>query len=97
VMQQKDAAYYRSAIQYNEELSDFAKGLADRLENPEVARWARSVSKQHKFHARLHKKSLARVENNSGNAVATDDVSDEELERVVDISPTPTFSTEADR
>lgn len=83
---QKDATYYRSAIQYNEELSDFARGLADRLENPEVARWARSVSKQHKFHARLHKKSLARVENNY-------DHDDEET----DISPTPTFSAEADR
>jgi hypothetical protein len=85
---QKDAAYYRSAIQYNEELSDFARGLADRLENPEVARWARSVSKQHKFHARLHKKSLARLENNMAN----DDDSNEDT----NISPTPTFSAEAD-
>ena len=57
-MMQKDASYHKSAIQYNEELADFAGALADRLEHEEVARWARAVSKQHRFHAERHKKAF---------------------------------------
>jgi hypothetical protein len=58
----KDASYHKSAIQYNEELADFAEGLSGRLEHPEVSRWARSVSKQHKFHAGRHKQALSKME-----------------------------------
>lgn len=59
----KDASYHKSAIQYNEELAIFAEGLSGRLEHPEVSRWARSVSKQHKFHAGRHKQALSKMEN----------------------------------
>jgi hypothetical protein len=59
---QKDASYHKSAIQYNEELADFAEDLAGRLEHEEVARWARSVSKQHRFHFGRHQKALHNLE-----------------------------------
>lgn len=61
----KDASYHKSAIQYNEELAEFAEGLSSRLEHPEVSRWARSVSKQHKFHAGRHKQALSKMEHPS--------------------------------
>lgn len=60
---QKDASYHKAAIQYNEDLADFAEALAEKLEHAEVARWSRAVSKQHKFHAGRHKKALAKLEN----------------------------------
>lgn len=59
---QKDASYHKAAIQYNEELADFAEGLADRLDHEEVSRWCRSISRQHKFHAGRHKKALSKLE-----------------------------------
>ena len=59
---QKDASYHRSAIQYNEELAEFAESLAGDLEDPEVARWSMSVSKQHRFHAGRHRKALAKLQ-----------------------------------
>jgi rubrerythrin len=59
---EKDASYHKSAIQFNEELADFARELAQKLENEEVRRWARVTSKQHRYHANKHKKSLARIE-----------------------------------
>jgi rubrerythrin len=59
---EKNESYHRAAIMYNDELAIFAAELSDRLEHPEVARWARSVSNQHKYHARGHKKALSRLE-----------------------------------
>ena len=57
----KDASYHKAAVQYNEELADFARDLADRIEHEEVARWSRSVANQHRFHAIRHKKALAKI------------------------------------
>lgn len=54
----KDVSYHKAAVRYNEELAIFAEDLADTLENEEVQRWCRSVSKQHKFHAGRHKRAL---------------------------------------
>jgi hypothetical protein len=68
---QKDISYHQSAIQYNEELADFAEDLSKRLENAEVAKWAQSVSKQHRFHAGRHKKSLANIEDGNVPGVET--------------------------
>lgn len=82
----KNISYHKSAIQYNEELADFAEALAGKLEHEEVARWALSVSKQHRFHAGRHKKALAKMQHN-GTGVDTDDSDDS----VSEISPA--FST----
>ena len=59
----KDASYHTAAIRYNEELAVFAEGLAKQLENDEIKRWARSVSRQHKLHAGHHRKALKRLKN----------------------------------
>lgn len=69
----KDASYHRSAIQYNEELAEFAEELSGRLEHEEVARWARSVAKQHRFHAGRHKRALSKLESGEGTVVDTED------------------------
>lgn len=59
---QKDRVYHEAAIQYNEELAQFAEGLSERLEHEEVARWAKSVAKQHHFHAGRHTKALEKLD-----------------------------------
>lgn len=83
----KDASYHRSAVMYNEELAAFAEELSTRLPHEEVARWARSVSKQHKFHAGRHKKALAKLAQNSDTkSVETEDGGEDHIvedERVV--------------
>lgn len=58
---EKDATYHESAIQYNEELADFANKLSKRLKHEEIARWSRAVAKQHNFHAARHKRALRKV------------------------------------
>jgi hypothetical protein len=59
----KDASYHKAAIRYNEELAVFADNLSSKLENDEIQRWARSVSRQHKIHAGHHRKALKRLKN----------------------------------
>jgi hypothetical protein len=59
----KDASYHKAAIRYNEELAVFAENLAKKLDNDEIKRWARSVSRQHKLHAGHHRKALKRLKN----------------------------------
>lgn len=59
----KDASYHKAAIRYNEELATFSENLAKKLENDEIKRWARSVSRQHKLHAGHHRKALKRLKN----------------------------------
>lgn len=66
---QKDASYHEAAIKYNEELADFAQELSGRLENEEVSKWSRAVSKQHKWHAGRHKRALAKILNRGKGAV----------------------------
>jgi rubrerythrin len=83
---QKDRSYHEAAIQYNEELEEFAAELAERLQHEEVARWARSVSKQHHFHAGRHKKALAKFDSQSVDTVDTEDGGEDRIvddERVV--------------
>lgn len=70
---QKDRSYHEAAIQYNEEIETFANELATRLQHEEVARWARSVAKQHHFHAGRHKKALAKFDNQDVDTVNTED------------------------
>lgn len=81
----KNISYHTSAIQYNEELANFAELLAERLEHEEVARWARSVSKQHRFHAGRHKKALSKLESGGVVTVVGDDDNTDESE--ADIGP----------
>lgn len=78
---QKDRSYHEAAIQYNEEIEEFANELATRLEHEEVARWARSVAKQHHFHAGRHKKALAKFDSQDVDTVNTEDGGED---RVVD-------------
>lgn len=59
----KDASYHKAAIRYNEELAVFAENLSKKLENDEIKRWCRSVSRQHKVHAGHHRKALKRLKN----------------------------------
>lgn len=70
---QKDRSYHEAAIQYNEEIEEFANELATRLEHEEVSRWARSVAKQHHFHAGRHKKALAKFDSQNVETVNTED------------------------
>lgn len=70
---QKDRSYHEAAIQYNEEIENFANELATRLQHEEVARWARSVAKQHHFHAGRHKKALAKFDSQDVDTVNTED------------------------
>ena len=65
----KDAAYHRSAIQYNDELANFASALAVRLDNPTVAGWARAVENQHRFHSSRHQNALRKLEGKGVGAV----------------------------
>lgn len=65
----KDAAYHEAAIQYNDELADFAKALAARLEHPTVAGWARAVENQHRFHSSRHQNAIRKLEGRAPNAV----------------------------
>jgi len=58
----KTASYHRAAVLYNQELADFAEALAERLEDPDVTKWCRSVAKQHQFHLGRHQRALAKVE-----------------------------------
>lgn len=58
----RDVSYHKAAIQYNDELADFAEDLANRLEHEEVARWSRAVVKQHRFHSKCHNDALTQLE-----------------------------------
>lgn len=59
---QKPASYHRSAVIYNEALAEAAEGLSEKLEDPEIQKWARSVGKQHRFHLKRHKLALEKIE-----------------------------------
>lgn len=73
-MTQKDASYHEAAIQYNESLAGHAEDVAKELDHPEVARWSRSVAKQHRFHAGRHRKALEKIQSKTGpKTVETED------------------------
>lgn len=72
-MSAKDESYHQSAILYNEELATFADDLAGKIESEEVARWSRSVAKQHRFHAGRHKKALDKIRKSLAKTVNTED------------------------
>lgn len=59
---QKDLSYHQSAIQYNDMLAAASEEAAEKVEHPEVQKWCRSVAKQHRFHAKRHRSSLAKME-----------------------------------
>lgn len=69
---QKSDGFYEAAIQYNKELSDFAKDLAKRLGDQEVRRWAWSIHRQHKEHLVHHKKAFARSRRRKAAKAAKD-------------------------
>ena len=77
----RDPKYHKAAIQYNEEMAAFAEGLAERLPHREIVRWARSIAKQHRFHASQHKRSLSRIERSMNKAQSEDE---SEKEQYVD-------------
>lgn len=74
---QKDRSYHESAIEYNEELAEFAEELSDRLKSKygeqEPVRWSLSVAKQHKFHAGRHRKALQKLDSQNVKTVSTED------------------------
>lgn len=82
---QKDRNYHESAIEYNEEIAEFAEALSGRLKDKygeqEPVRWSLSVAKQHRFHAGRHKKALQKLENQNLTTVNTEDGGED---RVVD-------------
>lgn len=81
----KDRNYHESAIEYNEEIADFAEALSGRLKakygEQEPVRWSLSVAKQHRFHAGRHHKALQKLENQNVSTVNTEDGGED---RVVD-------------
>lgn len=58
---QKDQAYHKAAIIYNEKLAECAEELAPTLEHEEVKKWCTSVGKQHRFHAKRHRLALNKL------------------------------------
>lgn len=66
---QKDATYHKAAIQYNDELADFAATLAERLGHHVVAGWCRSVEKHHRFHSSRHRIALEKLSEREAGAV----------------------------
>jgi len=58
---QKDQAYHKAAILYNEGLAEFAENLAKTLGHPEVQKWCVAVGKQHRFHAKRHRSALNKL------------------------------------
>jgi hypothetical protein len=58
---QKNVSYHESAIQYNEELALEAEKQEQLVEHPEVKKWCRSVARQHRFHEKRHRASLAKM------------------------------------
>lgn len=100
-MSTKDASYHQAAIQYNDELADFAEDLSARINHEEVARWPKSVSKQHRFHAGRHRKALEKLErssetDSSPSALAPDEhivrTTEGNLEVVSDTEAVPALS-----
>lgn len=61
-MIQKDASYHASAVRYNEGLAVAAEAISKEVEHEEVAKWSRSVAKQHRFHENRHRKALGKIE-----------------------------------
>lgn len=58
---QKNVSYHESAIQYNEQLALEAEKQEQLVEHPEVKKWCRSVARQHRFHEKRHRASLAKM------------------------------------
>lgn len=83
----KDVSYHEAAIQYNDELAEFAGDLATKLKHAEVARWSRAVQKQHEFHADRHKKALHKLKHEEKGAV--ENTEDGGEDRVVDDENVP--------
>lgn len=70
----KDTTYHTSAVEYNEGLADAADGLAATVPHPEIQKWCRAVSKQHRFHAKRHKSALTKLEQDQDRDDRTDAV-----------------------
>lgn len=75
----KDASYHQAAIQYNDEIADFAEALSTKLDHEEVARWSRAVAKQHRFHAGRHKKALEKLRATGATTVETEDGGEDKI------------------
>ena len=84
----KDADYHEAAIKYNDGLANYAAELAETLENEIVKKWCLSVSRQHAYHARRHKKQLARLNEGGG------DQSENETQTINRSAETGQFVTE---
>jgi hypothetical protein len=89
----KDVTYHRSAIFYNEELAARAEALVDEVEHPEVKKWCRSVGKQHRFHAKRHQASLAKLEREPAEASGESGVNVEAQVAVLTPSNVPVEAT----
>lgn len=58
---QKDEAYHKAAVKYNEGFAEYAETLAPTLEHEEVRKWCIAVGKQHRFHAKRHRSALNKL------------------------------------
>lgn len=57
----KTVTYHQAVVQYNQEAMEFFEGLSTRLEDPMVAKWAKGISQQHKFHMNKHLRKIDRL------------------------------------
>lgn len=58
---EKTETYHESAIQYNDYLAKAAGEVAELVEDKTVAKWCRSIQKQHEFHSHQHELALQRM------------------------------------
>lgn len=60
--QEKDVQYHRDAIRYNNLMADAAYKVAKEVKTKQIQHWARSIARQHREHAKKHRKALWRKE-----------------------------------
>ena len=64
---QKTVTYHSSAILYNYLLAEAARNAAEAVEHPVVKGWCVGIAKQHEFHAKRHRASLAKLESKNAS------------------------------
>lgn len=57
----KDEAYYEAVIDYNDQMAAAAKAIRNAHTHTVVEGWAHGVFKQHREHAKMHRKNLNRL------------------------------------